>query len=80
MTPDLDTVFIQTKLFFMVERLEYLNKYYPSSVDELSQEFERVKAVEKVIQEIVDCAVDINQYFAEGLLNVAIRSNNDSSN
>jgi uncharacterized protein YutE (UPF0331/DUF86 family) len=78
LTPDLDTVFIQAKLFFMVERLEYLKKYYPSSVDELSQDFERVKAVEKVIQEIVDCAVDINQYLAEGLLNVAIRSNKDS--
>ena len=34
--------------------------------------------MEKVIQEIVDCAVDINQYLAESLLDAEIRSNKDS--
>lgn len=78
MNPDFDAVFVQAKLFFMVERLEYLKKYYPTSVEELSQDFEKIKAVEKVIQEVVDCAVDINQYLVEAILKVAVRSNKDS--
>ena len=78
MTLHMDSAFLESKLFFLVERLEYLKKYYQCSVDQVSQEFERLKAVEKVIQEVVDCAVDINQYLAEGLLNMEIRSNKDS--
>jgi uncharacterized protein YutE (UPF0331/DUF86 family) len=78
LTPDIDRAFLQAKLFFIVERLEYLKKYYAWTLEELSADFEKLKAVEKVIQEIVDCAVDINQYVAEVFLNVEIRSNKDS--
>jgi hypothetical protein len=46
LNPDLDTVFIQAKLFFMVERLEYLKKYTPSSVDELSQSPQQTSVVQ----------------------------------
>jgi uncharacterized protein YutE (UPF0331/DUF86 family) len=55
-----------------------LKKYYDDTVEELSKNFERLKAIEKIIQEIVDCAVDINQYIAENMLNAEIRSNKDS--
>jgi uncharacterized protein YutE (UPF0331/DUF86 family) len=78
MTPKADRQFIQTKLIFIAKRLEYLKKYSNVTIEELSADFERLKAVEKVIQEIVDCAVDVNQYVAENTLNVEIRSNKDS--
>ena len=78
MSPDADTRFIQTKLIFVANRLEYLKKYSGATIEELSADFERLKAVEKIIQEIVDCAVDINQYIAENILNSEIRSNKDS--
>jgi len=76
--PSVDRQFIQTKLIFIANRLEYLKKYSDSTMEELSANFERLKAVEKIIQEIVDCAVDINQYIAENFLNTEIRSNKDS--
>jgi uncharacterized protein YutE (UPF0331/DUF86 family) len=75
---DIDLQFLRAKLIFIIERLEYLEKHADLTVEELARNFERLKAVEKVIQEIVDCAVDINQYLVEGLLNAEIRSNKDS--
>jgi uncharacterized protein YutE (UPF0331/DUF86 family) len=78
MTPDIDIQFLRAKLIFVIERLEYLEQYSGHTLEELARNFERLKAVEKVIQEIVDCAVDINQYLSEGFLNVEIRSNKDS--
>jgi len=78
MNPNADRQFIQTKLIFIANRLEYLKKYSDMTIEELSANFERLKAVEKIIQEIVDCAVDVNQYIAENILNVEIRSAKDS--
>jgi len=78
LSPDIDLQFLRAKLIFIIERLEYLETHAGLTVEELARNFERLKAVEKVIQEIVDCAVDINQYLAEGLLNAEIRSNKDS--
>ena len=78
MRAEIHTQFLNAKLIFMVNRLEYLNKYSSCEIEELSKDFERLKSIEKVIQEIVDCAVDINQYLAENVLNAEIRSSKDS--
>lgn len=78
MKQDIDTKFLELKLIFIANRLQYLKKYSSSTIEELSKDFERIKSVEKVIQEVVDCAVDINQYLAENVLNTEIRSNKDS--
>jgi len=75
---DLDVEFLKAKLMFLVKRLEHLKKYHSAKIEELSGDFEKIKFIEKVIQEIVDCAVDINQYLAENVLNTEIRSNKDS--
>jgi uncharacterized protein YutE (UPF0331/DUF86 family) len=75
---DIDTKFLELKLIFIANRLQYLKKYSSSTIEELSKDFERIKSVEKVIQEVVDCAVDINQYLAENVLNTEIRSSKDS--
>ena len=78
MKQDIDTKFLELKLIFIANRLQYLKKYSSSTIEELSKDFEKLKFVEKVIQEVVDCAVDINQYLAENVLNTEIRSNKDS--
>lgn len=78
MRAEIHTEFLKAKLIFIVNRLEYLNKYSSFKIEELSKDFERLKSTEKVIQEIVDCAVDINQYLAENVLNTEIKSNKDS--
>jgi uncharacterized protein YutE (UPF0331/DUF86 family) len=78
LSPDIDLQFLRVKLLFIVQRLEYLEKHSGLTVEDLTLNFERLKAVEKVIQEIVDCAVDINQYLAESILDAEIRSNKDS--
>ena len=78
MRAEIHTEFLNAKLIFIVNRLEYLNKYSSCKIEELSKDFERLKSIEKVIQEIVDCAVDINQYLAENVLNTEIRSSKDS--
>jgi uncharacterized protein YutE (UPF0331/DUF86 family) len=78
MRAEIQTEFLKAKLIFIVNRLEYLNKYYSFKIEELSKDFERLKSTEKVIQEIVDCAVDVNQYLAENVLNTEIKSNKDS--
>ena len=78
MKPDIDTKYLERKLIFIVNRLEYLKRYSSLTIAELSENFERIKSVEKVIQEVVDCAVDINQYLAENVLNTEIISSKDS--
>jgi len=78
MKHDIDPEFLRVKLIFLVKRLEYIKKYYSSTIEDLFKDFEKIKFIEKVIQEIVDCSVDINQYLAENLLNKEIRSNKDS--
>ena len=78
MRAEIHTEFLNAKLIFIVNRLEYLKKYSSNTIGELSQNFERLKSIEKVVQEIVDCAVDINQYLAENMLNKEIRSSKDS--
>ncbi len=74
----LDKQFIKRKLLFITKRIEYLNRYSSVKIDDISKEFEKIKAIEKVIQEIVDCAVDINQYLTEVMLKEEILSNKDS--
>lgn len=78
MKKDIDSKFLELKLIFIANRLQYLKKYSSSTIEELSKDFEKLKFVEKVIQEVVDCAVDINQYIAENVLNAEIRSSKDS--
>ena len=78
MKHDIDNTFLELKLIFIANRLKYLEKYSSIMIGELSKDFERLKSVEKVIQEVVDCAVDINQYLAENMMNTEIRSNKDS--
>jgi len=51
LSPDIDLQFLRAKLIFIIERLEYLEKHADLTAEELARNFERLKAVEKVIQE-----------------------------
>ena len=74
----IDIKFLELKLIFIVNRLQYLKKYSNLTIEIVSKDFEKIKSVEKVIQEIVDCAADINQYLVENVLDAEIRSSKDS--
>jgi len=71
-----DKIAISILLLFQI-RLSS-KKYFSLSIGELSKGFEKLKFVEKVIQEIVDWGVDINQCTAENLSNRWIMNNKDS--
>jgi uncharacterized protein YutE (UPF0331/DUF86 family) len=75
---NIDIKFIELKSIFIVNRLEYLKKYVDLTIEVVSTDFERIKSVEKVIQEIVDFATDINQYLVENILDTEVRSSKDS--
>lgn len=59
--------FINKKLEFLISHLESLKDYKDSSLDELKDKPKDLKYIEKLIQELVDCAVDINQFVLENL-------------
>ena len=51
-----------------MKHLECLVEYKELSLEDLKDKPKDLKYVEKLIQEAVDCAVDINQYFLEKLV------------
>lgn len=57
--------FIIKKLQFLKGHLLLLSKYKDYSLNQLEKEVEKLKLIEKLIQEVVDCAIDINQHFLE---------------
>lgn len=63
----MDKSFINKKSEFLARHLEYLSEYKDFSLEEMENKPKEFKYVEKLIQEIVDCSVDINQYFLEKL-------------
>jgi uncharacterized protein YutE (UPF0331/DUF86 family) len=49
------------KLKFISDQLNHLSPYKEKSIEELSKDYKELKFVEKIIQELVDCASDINE-------------------
>ena len=58
-------LFLNKKLEFLVEHLESLQAFKDTNLLELKSNPRDLKYVEKLMQELVDCAVDINQFIAE---------------
>lgn len=59
--------FIIKKLQFLKGHLLLLSKYKDYTLNQLEEDIEKRKVIEKLIQEVVDCAVDVNQHFLEKL-------------
>jgi len=51
----------------LLAHLEVLEEYRSCSLEKLKEKPKDLKYVEKMIQELVDCAIDINQFILEGL-------------
>ena len=64
----MDKSFVNKKSEFLMKHLECLVEYKELSLEDLKDKPKDLKYVEKLIQEAVDCAVDINQYFLEKLV------------
>jgi len=64
----MDKFFINKKLEFLAKHLECLAEYKELSLEDLKDKPKDLKYVEKLVQEAVDCTVDINQYFLEKLV------------
>lgn len=64
----MDEVLIRKKLEFLAQHLESLKEYNLISIDELRDKPKDLKYVEKIIQELVDCAIDINEFILEGVV------------
>lgn len=54
--------FIKRKLKFITDQLTVLEPYKGRTIQEISKDYKELKFIEKVIQELVDCASDINEY------------------
>ena len=61
-------IFVQKKLEFLLNHLEALEEYRTCSLEALKEKLKDLKYVEKIIQEMVDCAIDINQFILESSL------------
>lgn len=64
----MDKSFINKKLEFLTGHLESLKEYEDFSLDKLKDKPKDLKYIEKLIQELVDSAVDINQFILENLV------------
>lgn len=53
---------IERKLGQIAERLSYLERYASEGFEAYAPNFERRKAAEKIIQEIIDAALDVNAH------------------
>lgn len=60
---------VKKKLKFILEQLDHLEPYKELSIREISKEYKVLKFIEKVIQEIVDCASDINEAMIKKITN-----------
>ena len=61
----MDKNFINKKLEFLIGHIELLKEYRDCSLKDLKDRTKDLKYVEKLIQELVDCAIDINQFILE---------------
>lgn len=62
---DIDFSYVGKKLEFLAGHLELLEEYRNASFGDFRGRPKDEKYVEKVIQETVDCAVDINEFIVE---------------
>ncbi len=63
----MDKDLIRKKLEFLTGHMESLKEYDAVSVEELKDRPKDLKYVEKIIQELVDCAIDVNEFILEGV-------------
>jgi len=70
----MDKNFINKKLEFLTNHLESLKEYEDFSLDKLKDKPRDLKYIEKLIQELVDSAIDINQFILENLVSEKSRS------
>lgn len=61
--------FIKRKLKFITEQLTVLESYKGRTIQEISKDYKELKFIEKIIQELVDCASDINEYIIKKVTN-----------
>ena len=54
--------FIKRKLKFITCQLNILEPYREKTIQDIKKDYKELKFIEKVIQELVDCASDINEY------------------
>lgn len=74
----IDASFIHKKLEFLLQHLEVLEEYRDSSLEDLKEKPKDLKYVEKIIQELVDCAIDINQFILESIVSAKAWSSKQS--
>lgn len=61
--------FIKRKLKFITDQLNNLEPYKEKTIKDISKDYKELKFIEKVIQELVDCASDINEYIIKKITN-----------
>lgn len=61
----MDKNLINKKTEFMLNRISDLEPFRNSSIDEIKKDIKTLKYLEKTIQELVDAAVDVNEYIME---------------
>ncbi|MBI5376921.1 MAG: DUF86 domain-containing protein [Candidatus Schekmanbacteria bacterium] len=52
---------IEKKLHFLADHLKILKEFEGKTIDEIRKNYKDLKFVEKIIQELVDCAIDVNE-------------------
>lgn len=52
---------IEKKLDFLADHLKILKEFEGKTIDEIRKNYKDLKFVEKIIQELVDCAIDVNE-------------------
>ena len=60
---------VMKKVDFAKQCLEDLAEYRGKTIHELASNKKELKFVEKMIQELVDCLIDVNQIFLEDIFN-----------
>jgi len=60
---------VERKLKFLTGHLSILKDYEEKTINDIKKNYKDLKFVEKIIQEIVDCAVDINEYLVKKIRN-----------
>lgn len=61
--------FIKRKLKFITDQLNVLEPYREKTIQDIRKDYKELKFIEKVIQELVDCASDINEYIIKNVTN-----------
>lgn len=69
---------IERKLGQIVERLPYIERYLGEGADAYVAQFERRKAAEKILQEIIEAAIDVNTHVLVELAMMAPRDYHQS--